>query len=347
MTQQSVVDLFQQLSRNEFGFFGRVSSVGEIMCRDFEKVNCSATLQKVLDTRNMWCKEPLAVIEPSANEVLGILESTTILRCCPRFYGTLGESKTGEAALNTSVSWLANRNAPQVTPDTSMLETLEQMIRGQHDCVLVRTEPYSLDGIVRPRDFVRLVNLYFEVCQPSTELQRLRLVDLDNELPLDEVFRRGAQTARDIMYRPWTIRPQDPVADAIRVMQQHKVRQVALVNDDGNVEGVITDRHILAAMDPPEKCTILDLPTTIPPLATLVSEIRDPVLTESASSLVNARPPVVNATCLLPEALQVLLATDQDAIIAEDPPRPFGMITMTTLMHVLRTLMRLELLKSG
>ena len=149
------------------------------------------------------------------------------------------------------------------------------------------------------------------------------------------------------MHRPHTILAQDSVADAIKVMQEHRVRQVALVDKENNVEGVITDRHILAALEPPKKCSILELPATIPPLATLVSETRDPVLTEAASSLVHQRPPTVSATCLLPEALQLLLTTDQDAVIAEDPPRHFGMITMTTLMHVLRTLMRLQSLKNA
>jgi len=341
MSQQSVVDLFHQLARNEFGFFGRVRAIAELMHRDVEKVRCSATLQKALESRNMWCQDPLAVIDPGPGEVLGLLEPNTILRCCPRFYGTLGESKYGHSALGTSVSWLATRNTPHVSPETPMLETLELMICGNHDCVMVYEDPRALLGIVRPRDFVNLVSLYFEVCQPNTELQRLRLVDLDNALPLDEVFRRGAQTARDVMQRPWKIRGQDTVADAIRIMQQHDVRQVALLDPDGHVEGVITERHILAALEPPRKSSILELPTSIPPLAMLISETRDPVLSEAASSLVNQRPPTVKANCLLPEALELLLTTDQDAVIAEDPPRSFGIITMTTLMRVLRTLMRL------
>lgn len=97
--------------------------------------------------------------------------------------------------------------------------------------------------------------LYYRVFQTLQPLQRLRLIDLDSELSLDEIFCRGAQTARDVMSQPVTVPGREPVATAIRLMQECEVSHLPILDEKNQVTGVVTRNDILIALRPPQSCT--------------------------------------------------------------------------------------------
>jgi CBS domain-containing protein len=90
----------------------------------------------------------------------------------------------------------------------------DQMSREAHDCVLIM-EGNALAGIFTSRDFVN----------------RIAAVRADPEaLTLGEVMTR----------MPRTLRPRDPVAFAINWMAVEGFRNVPIVDDSGEVLGVLT-----------------------------------------------------------------------------------------------------------
>jgi acetoin utilization protein AcuB len=57
---------------------------------------------------------------------------------------------------------------------------------------------------------------------------------------------------RDVMTKePITIDPEAPVATALAVMQQKRVRHLPVVGDDGRLAGLITDRDLRSALFAP------------------------------------------------------------------------------------------------
>src|SRR3954467_9948102 len=103
----------------------------------------------------------------------------------------------------------------------------DEMSREAHDCVLVM-EGSALAGIFTSRDFVN----------------RVAAVRADPEaLTLGEVMTR----------MPRTLRPRDPVAFAINWMAIEGFRNVPIVDDGGEVMGVLTVwdvmRHLEAIFD--------------------------------------------------------------------------------------------------
>lgn len=54
----------------------------------------------------------------------------------------------------------------------------------------------------------------------------------------------------EIMTRaPYTLGPDDTLADASELMTQHHIRHIPIVSSDGTVIGVVTHRDVLAASD--------------------------------------------------------------------------------------------------
>jgi signal-transduction protein with cAMP-binding, CBS, and nucleotidyltransferase domain len=103
----------------------------------------------------------------------------------------------------------------------------DEMSREVYDCVLVM-DGRALAGIFTSRDF----------------LDRIAAVRADP----------AAVTLGDVMTRaPCTLRPRDPVAFAINWMAVEGFRNVPIVDDDGDVLGVLTVwdvmRHLEAIFD--------------------------------------------------------------------------------------------------
>jgi CBS domain-containing protein len=116
---------------------------------------------------------------------------------------------------------------PRLEVDDRVSRAFEEMSREAHDCVLVM-QGQKLAGIFTSRDF----------------LNRVAAVRADP----------GAIVIGDVMTpTPRTLRPRDPVAFAINWMAVEGFRNVPIVDDDGEVRGVLTVwdvmRHLEAIFD--------------------------------------------------------------------------------------------------
>jgi CBS domain-containing protein len=55
--------------------------------------------------------------------------------------------------------------------------------------------------------------------------------------------------AEIMTHEPYTLGPDDSLADAAKLMRAHHIRHVPVVSGDGNVLGVVSHRDVLAASD--------------------------------------------------------------------------------------------------
>jgi CBS domain-containing protein len=116
---------------------------------------------------------------------------------------------------------------PKLEVGDRVSRAFHEMSREVHDCVLVMQDG-KLAGIFTSRDF----------------LNRIAAVRADP----------AAIVLGDVMTRmPRTLRPRDPVAFAINWMAVEGFRNVPIVDDDGEVQGVLTVwdvmRHLEAIFD--------------------------------------------------------------------------------------------------
>ena len=342
----SVVELFQKLARNQFGFFERLQTVAEFMTTKVATVDSESSLSDLVGRRDPATFGSLAVIDSAKRDVIGLLKQTTLLRCLPRYLNTLKEKDRDSAILSTNVCDLASRRFIHVSPSASPLEALETMFEHRTDCLLVYDDPHDLRGMISIADFARIMLLYYHVYQQPQQLQRLRLIDLDSDLSLDEIFCRGAQTSRDVMRNPLAVSAQEPVAVAIRMMEENDVRQLPVLNEKDQASSVISLNDILIALHPPCNPKLMDHSRPLPLLVDLLSDTHDPVLSEPVSSVARGRLISVSPTTRLTETLAHLLETGRDTVVVQDNDQLQGSIALDDVARVFRTLMRLQIIKS-
>ncbi len=343
---QSVIDLFQQLARNEFGFFERLQTVSEIMSANVPTVSSEVSIGDMIGRRDPLIVGSMAVIDAAKGDVIGLLKHTTILRCLPRYVNTLKESDRDRNILTTNVCDLATRRSPHVSPSASPLDVLEIMVRQNCDCVLVFDDPHDLRGVITPVSFASAMLLYYRVFQTLQPLQRLRLVDLDSDLSLDEIFCRGAQTARDVMSQAATVPAREPVATAVKLMQECALGHLPILDERNQVTGVVSRNDILMALQPPSHPGILDHSADLPPLIDLLASGQEPALSEPISSVAKGRLISVSPTARLADVLIKLAETGRDIVIVQDDTQILGTISLTDIVRVFRTLMRLQSFKT-
>lgn len=342
---QSVVDLFNQLARNEFGFFARLRSVTELMTPEVPAVSSDLSLSDVVGRKDPSTLTSLAVIDSEKGDLIGLLRQTTILRCLPRYLNTLKESDRDRTILTTNVCDLVTRQTPSLSPSASLLEALEILVRQDCDQILIYDDPHQLKGMITPGSFARAMLLYYSVFQQRQPLQRLRLVDLDSELSLDEIFCRGAQTARDVMSAPVAIASREPVASAITMMRDNHVQFLVVLDDHGQTMGVVSQNDILAALQPPSRPALLDHKYALPAIVDLLASGQEATLSEPVTSIAKSRLITVLPTSRLSETLSRLIETERDVVVVQEEKQLLGTVSLADIVRVFRTLMRLQSIK--
>lgn len=132
-----------------------------------------------------------------------------------------------------------DRHFLRVSPDTSVLDVIQQMTQDSRDtqpkpdpsCVLV-LEDQQLVGLLTERDFVKLAT------------QGLNL----QGTTVGEVMTRGVITVRERDIK-------EPL-EMISILRQHRIRHLPIVNEQGKPLGIITPQSIRGVLEPADilKC---------------------------------------------------------------------------------------------
>lgn len=242
------IDLFTQLVENDFGFFEKIQTTRDMMTPLPKKLGLDDTLQAAIDLFRKGRFHHAPVVSPEDGDIVGVVSDRDILRYYPYYLGTLSEGDDDQRALATPVSQFMSRDVVHVSADSSPFDAVTMMLKNHVDSVLVYDDPKQIDGIVTPRDFIRILLLYHQICTRNTDLARLRIVDLEitDRIPVDLIFSRGAQTVRDVMTKNVeSIDGEAYIENAIELMQSNEVRHLPVTNDNGRLVGLLSDREIL------------------------------------------------------------------------------------------------------
>jgi CBS domain-containing protein len=308
-------------------------------------VSSELTLGDVVGRKDPSKLNSVAVIDSAKGDLIGLLKHSTILLCLPRYLNTLKENDRDRSILTTNVCNLVSRQSPSLSSSATLLEALEILVRQDCEQILIYDDPHQLKGMITPGSFARAMLLYYSVFQQQQALQRLRLVDLDSDLSLDEIFCRGAQTVRDVMSAPVAIASREPVATAITMMSENRVRFLVVLDDNNQVTGVVSQNDILVALQPPVRASLLDHKCTLPAMVDLLSSGQEATLSEPVTSIAKSRLITVSPTSRLPEALSRLVETERDVVVVQDEKQLLGMVSLSDVVRVFRTLMRLQAIK--
>lgn len=340
----SVVDLFQQIASNDFGFFQQVKTVAHVMTKEpvsltlddtFESAEKKFRTQRILHA---------PVVNPEDNSVVGIVSDRDLLRHRPPLLGKAAEGEADHRALRDGVARFMTRNPIWCSADSSPVHAMTLMLNHHIDSVLVSADGKTLDGIVTPLNFIQTLLLYHRVCTRDYDLRRLRLVDLDfsNGLPLDEIFSRGAQTVRDVMTKDVeTLAEDEPLHAAMQLMQEKQIRHVPVVNKDKKMLGMLSDREILKQLPVPENRS----EDSESAFREVLFETDDKAARHlRVDAVMNKDGNAVSPDMLLTDAMAILEAKHIGGVPVVDGGKLIGILTCSDILRVFRVVMQLGLL---
>lgn len=339
----SVVELFNQIASNDFGFFQQVKTVADVMSKDVDCLTLDDTFASAeqMFRRNKLLHAP--VLNPDDQSLVGVVSDRDLLRHRPRLLGTAAESDADHKVLKDGVNRFMTRNPVCCSRDCSPVKAISLMLEHHIDSIVVSADEQTVEGIVTPESFMRTLLLYHRVCTRDSDLRRLRLVDLDfrNGLPLDEIFARGAQTVRDVMTKDVEcVQDDEPLSVAIEKMQDMEVRHLPVVNVEGALVGMLADRDILRCLATPEnrseerevqfRATLFQSPD---------NEARHTPIRSVMNKTLNSVPP----DTLLTEAIRVLQEGRQSGLTIVEPGTKElrGIITTSDILRVFLVVMQL------
>ncbi len=339
----SVVDLFNQIAENDFGFFQQVHTVADVMTKYPRCLTLDDTFETAMDLLRKGRFHHAPVLNPDDQAVVGIVSDRDLLRQHPRALGMAGERDDDHKTLQDGVAKFMTRKPIWCTSECSPVKVITLMLDHHIDSVLVSTDGKTLDGIVTPRNLIKTLLLYHHVCTRNFDLKRLRLVDLDlqNGIPLDEVFSRGAQTVRDVMTKnAASIQGDDLLSTAIARMQEHKIRHLPVLNKEDKVVGMLSDREILRCLPSPGQRSaepekqFREVFFATDDKAALHTPVHS-VMCEQAQT--------VNPDMLLTDALAILNGTTVSglSVVDADTRHLCGVVTTSDILRVFRVVMQI------
>lgn len=200
------------------------------------------------------------------------------------------------------------REVQSITPDAPIAQAIELLIGKRYRALPVVDADQRVVGILTDGDVLRQLGL------PAAGVEAaLTETELTAQL---NALRRSGQTVADLMRtRLITVTPETPVGEAVRLMTEHNVKRLPVVDGDGRLAGMVSRVDVLRALSQPG---VGELPRRAAPAGQIVT----------VGQIMMTDVPTVHADMPLNSVVDLLLSTDQRRVVVVDPQqRVLGIIT--------------------
>lgn len=241
-------------------FFRYTKTVGDLMSQPVHTVSLEESVSDALARMADARVRHLVVIDTdgsTSGQVVGLVSHRDLLRQSladvPRSQGRGG----AQAWWRVPVGSIVSRHPETATPDEPICELIDVMLTKKIDCLPVMGEEHDVIGIVTATDLFKTlfrVASLSNLAQPQRR-RKVRLVDFEAG------SRSGVTTARlidthfrcieDVMSDDvLTLGPRDTVGSALKLIQQHHVRHIPVVDTERRLLGIVSDRDIVTCLQP-------------------------------------------------------------------------------------------------
>lgn len=247
------IDLIDDLCNGKDVFFRFVRTAQDIMAHGVETLTLDDTVEAAL----LFMKEKkvrhvpvmdLPVGDEEGAYFVGVISERDLFRQISPYVGKIGELDSDRSGLGKKLTDIVTRKPTGMSPETGLAEVIATMISNHTDMAPVLSKG-ALVGIITSEDIVKLyvrLDMLRQFCVQAGE--GTRLVDL---------FSGGAsagptppasliRSVRDIMTKEVAcLGANDDMAKAMEMMQEGKFRHLPIVDSDGKLAGMISDRDVL------------------------------------------------------------------------------------------------------
>ena len=262
--QFRLIDLIDDMCEGKDVFFRSVRFVEDIMNHDIKTLTLDDTVQVCLKFMKDYKVRHVPIMEiPTEKDgkpyFVGIVSQRDLFRQISPYMGKIGEEETDLKAMQQTLGQVVTRNTRSVSPQTPIPEMITFMVEERIDMVPVLDDG-DMVGIVTSADIVKLFVRLDAIRQLHVKAEKAGGTPQDgnskNKQLLDllsggsdevaDVLSSVLRTVEDVMTEQvvW-LEEQDNLAKAMDVMQEGKFRHVPIVDRQGRLTGIISDRDIL------------------------------------------------------------------------------------------------------
>jgi CBS domain-containing protein len=180
---------------------------------------------------------------------IGIVSQRDVLRLNARETERTGKQHVDPKALRQLLIQIVARKPEAVSLQSSIPEVVSVMINNHIDMVPVLDEG-ELAGIITTTDiielFFRIDKAVQQLCPESQKDTSIINTTSEGSVEAAVLFPWCFRTIQDVMTKEVIcLEPQDDIAKAIKVLQTEKFRHVPIVDMQGKLAGLVSDRDIL------------------------------------------------------------------------------------------------------
>jgi len=265
--QFRLIDLIDDMCEGKDVFFRSVRLVEDIMSHDIKTLTLDDTVEGCLKFMKDYKVRHVPIIDiPTEKEekpyFVGVVSQRDVFRQISPYVGKIGEEETDLKAMRQTLGQIVTRNPKSVSPQTPIPDMITFMVEDRIDMVPVLDDG-DMVGMVTSADIVKLFVRLDAIRQlhvrdsksgkvggspQGGNPRNKQLLDLlsGGSEEMADVLSSVLRTVEDVMTGQvvW-LEKQDNLAKAMDVMQEGKFRHVPIVDKEGRLMGIISDRDIL------------------------------------------------------------------------------------------------------
>ena len=262
-----LVDLIDRLKEDKELFLHCVQTVQDLMLPNPSFLTLDDKISTAMDffeTHDARCVAVVDIVDGSSSvensELIGVVWRRDVARILSYGHGTPVEDERDEQTLRERLIAIVKRKPATVTPNTSVVDAIQTMLDDQVDFLPVVVDGSNLVGVLTITDIVRcFVQLDFLSRLRERVSQRpTRLIDVvrGGAKPTELLVDRFLGTIVDIMQpeSEVAIHTDDPIAEAVNMMEERHLRHLLVVNRKGRVKGLISDQDIMSYLPVQPPC---------------------------------------------------------------------------------------------
>jgi acetoin utilization protein AcuB len=262
--QFRLIDLIDDMCEGKDVFFRSVRLVEDIMSHDIKTLTLDDTVKVCLKFMKVYKVRHVPIMEiPTEKDgkpyFVGIVSQRDLFRQISPYMGKIGEEEKDLKALQQTLGQVVTRNPRSASPQTPIPEMITFMVEDRIDMVPVLDDG-DMVGIVTSADIVKLFVRLGAIRQLHVKAGKVggtpqggnsknkQLLDLlsGGSDEMADVLSSVLRTVEDVMTdQVVSLEEQDNLAKAMDVMQEGKFRHVLIVDREGRLTGIISDRDIL------------------------------------------------------------------------------------------------------
>lgn len=252
-TQLSIVELIQNICKDNHISLLPMDRAEDIMTRNPKTLTMDNTIRsgfKFLEDQEF---RHIPVVDvPDDREkkprFIGIASQRDLLRVALFNRGRPGIPQINQDSMRQLLSRVVTRKPKHAAPETPIPEVIAIMLKKHIDMVPVMKDE-DLVGVVTTTDiiklFVRLYNALRILTAKSGKKVKLVLDSVTSEQMMT-IFSTVYQSVEEVMTTDIVcLTPQDDLARAIQVMKDGVFRHIPLLDEEGNLTGLVSDRDVL------------------------------------------------------------------------------------------------------